>query len=134
MKKLFAYEILMKKANADLRTSKKLLNDNDMDYDIVCFHLQQFIEKYLKSFLIYNNIEPKRVHSLEILLNDCVTVDNSFQKYYINEFLALTDCSVLIWYDELEDVDRKFLEDALIVIEELKQFIESKIHIPNSIF
>ncbi|OGU16935.1 MAG: hypothetical protein A2X61_15560 [Ignavibacteria bacterium GWB2_35_12] len=96
MKKLFAYEILMKKANADLRTSKKLLNDNDMDYDIVCFHLQQFIEKYLKSFLIYNNIEPKRVHSLEILLNDCVTVDNSFQKYYINEFLALTDCSVLI--------------------------------------
>ncbi|MBI5323871.1 MAG: HEPN domain-containing protein [Ignavibacteriae bacterium] len=50
MRKFLAYEILMKKANADLRTSKKLLNDIDADYDIICFHLQQFTEKYLKAF------------------------------------------------------------------------------------
>jgi HEPN domain-containing protein len=110
------------------------LNDIEADYDIICFHLQQFIEKYLKAFLIYNNIEPKKVHSIEILLNDCTSLDSSFQKYYDNDFLALTDCSVLIRYDELEDVDRKFLEDALIVIEELKEFIESKIKISEGLF
>jgi HEPN domain-containing protein len=44
LKKFFAYEILLKKANADLRTAKKLMNDVQVDVDIVCFHLQQFIE------------------------------------------------------------------------------------------
>ncbi|TAL68055.1 MAG: HEPN domain-containing protein [Bacteroidetes bacterium] len=134
MRKMFAFELLMKKANADLRTSKKLLYDVDPDFDIICFHLQQFIEKYLKAFLIYNNIEPKKVHSIEILLNDCASLDSSFQKYYESDFLALTDCSVLIRYDELEDVDRKFLEGALVVIEELKRFIESKIKITEGLF
>jgi hypothetical protein len=88
----------------------------------------------LKAFLIYNKLEPKRVHNIEILLNDCVSVDDNFQKYFMNDFLALTDCSVLIRYDEMDDIDLKFLENALIVIEELKQFIESKIKISDGLF
>ncbi|MBI5323870.1 MAG: HEPN domain-containing protein [Ignavibacteriae bacterium] len=88
----------------------------------------------LKLFLIYNNIEPKKIHSIEFLLNDCITIDNSFQKYYDNDFLALTDCSVLIRYDEMEEIDRKFLENALIAIEDMKRFIELKVKIIDGLF
>ena len=41
---------------------------------IICFHVQQCAEKYLKALLISRNIEPPRTHSLEMLLD--LIVDN----------------------------------------------------------
>ena len=41
---------------------------------IICFHVQQCAEKYLKALLISRNIEPPRMHSLEMLLD--LIVDN----------------------------------------------------------
>ena len=68
MKKLLAYEVFLRKGISDLKAAMKLLEDNEIDPDIICFHLQQFIEKYLKAFLIYNNFEPKKIHNLSLLI------------------------------------------------------------------
>lgn len=60
MKKLMAYELFLKKGKADLKVSLKLMEFDEIEIEIICFHLQQFIEKYLKAFLIFNKFEPKK--------------------------------------------------------------------------
>jgi HEPN domain-containing protein len=48
--------------------------------DSVCFHCQQCIEKYLKAFLISNDIEPPGIHDLQRLRAICSEVDESFEE------------------------------------------------------
>lgn len=45
------------------------------NYDAVCFHAQQCIEKYMKALLIANKIPFHRIHDLEVLLDSCLTID-----------------------------------------------------------
>ena len=42
--------------------------------DVVCYHCQQCVEKYLKAYLIAQGITPPRIHDLEDLLNLCAIV------------------------------------------------------------
>jgi HEPN domain-containing protein len=37
-------------------------------------------EKYLKGYLLFRGQPPKRVHRLDVLLEDCMALDNSFQR------------------------------------------------------
>jgi HEPN domain-containing protein len=43
--------------------------------DIVCYHCQQCVEKYLKAYLIAQGSTPPRIHDLEDLLNLCALYD-----------------------------------------------------------
>ena len=43
--------------------------------DVVCYHCQQCVEKYLKAYLIAQGITPPRIHDLEDLLNLCAIHD-----------------------------------------------------------
>ena len=43
--------------------------------DIVCYHCQQCVEKYLKAYLITQGSTPPRIHDLEELLNLCALYD-----------------------------------------------------------
>ena len=41
------------------------------NYDDVCFHAQQCIEKYLKAALVSKGRTVRRIHDLTVLLKDC---------------------------------------------------------------
>lgn len=43
------------------------------DEERAAFHLQQALEKYLKGFLLANGWELKRIHDLELLLEEAST-------------------------------------------------------------
>ena len=43
--------------------------------DVVCYHCQQCVEKYLKAYLIAQGSTPPRIHDLEDLLNLCALHD-----------------------------------------------------------
>jgi HEPN domain-containing protein len=43
--------------------------------DIVCYHCQQCVERYLKAYLIAQGSTPPRIHDLEDLLNLCALYD-----------------------------------------------------------
>jgi len=120
MKKLQSYEVYLKKGQADLRTSMKLLEIDSEDYDIICFHFQQFIEKYFKSFLLFNKIKLQKVHDIGLLLAESIKIDNEFSRYEDTELIELTDCGVSIRYDEIEEIDRAFLDDIVPLIVEPK--------------
>jgi HEPN domain-containing protein len=49
-------------------------------YAQICFHFQQSAEKYLKAFIIANELEFRRSHELPLLLNICLSKDPSFKE------------------------------------------------------
>jgi HEPN domain-containing protein len=60
----------VKKAEGDFSDANWLLRKPESpNYDSVCFHSQQCIEKYIKAYLQYRNIDFEKTHSLESLLD-----------------------------------------------------------------
>lgn len=66
------------KANEDLLVVEKLTDFEIIATSSVCFHCQQAVEKFLKAFLISNNIEIKKTHNIEFLLSECSDIDPDF--------------------------------------------------------
>jgi len=56
------------------------LPDDRIVTDALCFHSQQAVEKFLKSFLIFNTTEFAKTHNLSHLLSKCIEIDNEFGK------------------------------------------------------
>ena len=78
-------------AQKDFR-SAKILFDHDADNEIVCFHCQQTLEKYLKGYLIARTGELQEGHNLlklckKAMLHDIefnvFLKDMAFVKYFI---------------------------------------------------
>ena len=58
-------------AESDLKTAEILIKDEYLMTNIIVFHCQQAIEKYLKAFLVDNNVPIIKTHDL-IKVNDMV--------------------------------------------------------------
>jgi HEPN domain-containing protein len=56
------------KAEEDFETALNLMNQNWPFREIVAFHAQQAVEKYLKAFLIRHEIEFPKTHDIGALL------------------------------------------------------------------
>jgi HEPN domain-containing protein len=55
----------IEKAEGDFATAgRELAVSAAANYDAVCFHAQQCIEKYLKALLIVKSVAPPRTHDL----------------------------------------------------------------------
>ena len=65
-------------AQRDLESAKYLLSMRPIPLEIVCYHCQQAAEKFLKSFLISNIEQIKRIHDLQYLCKLCIQFDSSF--------------------------------------------------------
>lgn len=77
----------MDKAEADFEAAKDLAKRRRKPLpDQVCFLCQQSAEKYLKAFLIAQELEPPRTHNLSQLVDICAGRDASFER--IREFAA----------------------------------------------
>jgi HEPN domain-containing protein len=46
----------------------------------ICFHFQQAAEKYLKCYIIAQELEFRKVHDLPLLLKTCLSKDPSFEQ------------------------------------------------------
>jgi len=69
------------KADNDLKVAKHEMNaDKDERVtEAICFHCQQVVEKYLKAFLIFQNVDFGKTHNLEYLLELCSKRDKEFR-------------------------------------------------------
>lgn len=61
----------LKKADDDLGFACSVIDDSPF-YAQICFHFHQAAEKYLKSFIIANDLEFKKIHDLPVLLKSCL--------------------------------------------------------------
>ncbi len=64
-------------AQKDIRSARILL-EHVADNEIVCFHCQQAIEKYLKGYLIFMTGEIQEGHSLVKLCKKAMLQDKTF--------------------------------------------------------
>lgn len=69
----------LKKAESDLQAAKILLNTQMDDYYPCAFHSQQAAEKLLKAYLVRHQIEFRKTHDLDEILNLTHSIDTSLR-------------------------------------------------------
>lgn len=70
----------IEKADGDYFTAQREFRARkNPNYDAVCFHCQQSVEKYLKAFLQEHAVVFPKTHSLIELLELCLPVDTTFE-------------------------------------------------------
>jgi HEPN domain-containing protein len=67
------------KAEEDFAAAS-ILADHGGPSATICFLCQQVAEKYLKAYLLLRGLTPKRIHHLDVLLEDCIALDDSFRR------------------------------------------------------
>jgi HEPN domain-containing protein len=89
------------KAGADFDAAEELSTQGGRFREIVAFHCQQAVEKYLKAFLVRRQIEFPKTHDLAKLLDRVATVDASIAE-------SLRDADALTPYG----VEARYPSDA----------------------
>lgn len=82
--KILAQEWL-EKGSHDLDVAKNELENQGWP-DVICFHCQQAVEKYLKGFLVANGIDVGKIkkwhiHELPLLLRECQKLNPQLEKF-----------------------------------------------------
>jgi HEPN domain-containing protein len=120
------------KAFEDYISIKTLLNSPLIEYttSIICFHSQQMVEKLLKAFLTYHNIQFPRNHLLETLYQLFLELDKEFQKL---NFKNLSIYAVEVRYpDEFNILSIEEANECVEVALQVKDFILSKLNISEN--
>lgn len=113
-------------AQKDLR-SAKILFEHGADNEIICFHCQQAIEKYLKGYLIFVTGELHEGHSLVKLVKKAMVYHDDFHGLikdlaFVNTFYIETRYSAIdplvVSIDDTEDC-LKIMEKVISIINEL---------------
>lgn len=130
MELISQYVILFRKARTDLKAAKILLKDiengdDELDLDVIMFHLHQSIEKLLKSLLAYNKLHFTKTHGIDDLINS--VKENKIEiTSDVERLIPLTDYAVegryAIIHDDLDDADK-----YIAVLDELVKFVKEAI-------
>ncbi len=121
----------IKYANDDLKAGTILFkNNSDAFKSIVCFHMQQAVEKYLKAYLIFNNkeIDKHKTHNISKLIEDCKKIDIDFNNLYKTNINELNIYAVEIKYpssSKLISLDDE--REAISIAEQVRLFVINKI-------
>ncbi|MEA2103866.1 MAG: HEPN domain-containing protein [Candidatus Cloacimonadota bacterium] len=116
------------KANNDLKTIEVLLKSENVVTDSVCFHSQQAVEKYLKSYLIAVQKSFKNTHNITAILKLCNEIDNDFEK--LDFAVYLTNYAVELRYsDDFYIPDLEEAKEAYEIALKVKDFVVEKIKV-----
>ena len=117
----------IEKADHDLGTAKITYLHIPEYKDTVTFHCQQAVEKLLKAYLIFLDIEFRFSHDLVYLI-DLISQKDQFTNEFYDKASFLQDFAVEVRYPndtvELKDKD---VEDAIGYAEQFRELITEKI-------
>jgi HEPN domain-containing protein len=66
------------RAEDDFQFARLNLEEKKSFYAQICFHFQQAAEKYLKAYIIANDLEFQKIHDLSLLVKVCLSKNPSF--------------------------------------------------------
>ena len=116
----------IKKAEGDFIASLSLSEKQEENLsDAICFHCQQCIEKYLKAFLVNNDIEPPEVHDLQRLKVLCAEVDKDFES--ISEHLDILNAYAVNFRYPGESAEMDEAQHAVSTMKEVHEFMREKV-------
>ncbi|MDR0447091.1 MAG: HEPN domain-containing protein [Treponema sp.] len=123
------YEAWINRAKGSLKLSKIVITfgvDDGYYYEDLCCQTQQAVEKALKGFLIYFDVEPEFTHNIETLINKLEKFTEVPE--HIKEATNLTKYAVLTRYPgEYEEVTKEKYEQAVNIAQECLEWVENRI-------
>jgi len=108
-------------ADGDIDTVLLLKEMRPQHREIICYHCQQAVEKYLKGFLVSKEQMPPKIHDLTILYNLCLEYDSNFSSLLLN-CNYLTDFSVQPRYPKEMNISDENVEKAVRYALEVRDF------------
>ena len=117
------------KADEDLGTAI-ITHNHITEYHFTnAFHCQQAVEKYLKGYLIFLDIEFRRIHDLVYLL-ELINQKYQIDDKMIDRITELEDYAVEIRYPEISiDLTDEEIVNAINIAKEIRFFVTSKMNI-----
>jgi len=120
------------KAKSDLKVAENeiKLSPEEMVTDAICFHSQQAVEKYIKAYLIFKEIDFDKSHKLEYLLEICIEEDNDFSQIDVGN---LSFYAVDVRYpDDFYIPTVEEARECLEIARKVKEFIFRKLNVIDS--
>jgi HEPN domain-containing protein len=110
------------KAEGDFATARREIRIRKApNYDAVCFHAQQCVEKYLKARLQEADLSFGRTHDLAALLNLLLPLEASWETF-LPHLRTLTVFAVGVRYPG-ESADKAMAREALTVCRDIRRHI-----------
>ena len=108
-------------ADRDLDSALLLNEAVRRHFEVICYHCAQAVEKYLKGYLVFNDIVPQKKHDL-VLLNDfCFEIENDFQNIN-DECDFLNKFAIDIRYPKKYEVTEGDVVRAIAAVEKVRDF------------
>ena len=118
----------IKKADGDLKTAKDELNTTDPVTTAICFHAQQCVEKYLKTYLVFHKKDFKKIHDVAEHLELCKEIDGSFDTLREYKIAELTRYATKMRYgDDFHCPSKDEAQEAVVKAEKVKGFVLKKL-------
>jgi len=119
-----------KKAESDFQYAKSSFETFDDFYSQICVLCHDSAEKYLKAYVVYQGIQPEKIHDLVTLYKQCVEISGND-----SELSGLEEsCRILNRYyvplkypSHYPAVDREKAKEALEAAKEICKMMENKI-------
>lgn len=112
----------IEKADHDLGSAKLIYLHIPTYFDTIAFHCQQATEKYIKSILVYLEIDFQRTHNLIYLL-DLLSQKHKISEEIYDKAILLNGFSIQIRYpDNIIFLTTEELESALNISADFRNF------------
>jgi HEPN domain-containing protein len=113
------------KAENDFKTGWDEFQTEKPATDMVCFHMQQCVEKYLKAYLVVHSMAFRRTHDIAELVELCKQIDTAFGELYCMNADSLTIYGVSIRYpDDFYVPTTEEAEKALRIARSARDFVK----------
>jgi HEPN domain-containing protein len=116
------------RANEDIAVINNLFKTDQKLYArTICLHAQQAVEKFLKAFLVFNNVDFPRTHDVDYLLLECQKID---KEGFDIDLVNLSDFGVSLRYPDdfyVPDKEETILYRDIAI--KVKYLIDSRIRI-----
>jgi HEPN domain-containing protein len=119
------------KADEDFDFARINLEESRPFFPQICFHFQQAAEKYLKSYIIAQDLEFRKIHELPLLLRICMSREPAFEQLredceYLTTYYVETRYPVHWPTRFSHEETRKALEAAL----RIRSLVKEKLGVP----
>ena len=95
--------------------------------DSVCFHAQQCVEKYLKAFLVFHDIEPPVIHDLQVLKNLCSGINKDFNS--LTPWLDILNAYAVDFRYPGEKASVEEARNAVSIMKKVREFVWRKLEV-----
>ncbi|MDI6765804.1 MAG: HEPN domain-containing protein [Bacteroidota bacterium] len=115
------------KAEGDFQGAVELSKKRSLKFaHLICFACQQSAEKYLKGFLVENNIVFSKTHDLTlVILPLCLKVDKEFN--VLHKYLKTLEPYAVEFRYPGEELSRLNIKEAVEAAKIVRKFIRSKL-------